>query len=170
MDYQRRIIEELSRNREVFRSLLSGKNPDEYFWRPSPDKWNLLEIVCHLHDEEVEDFKARVKHTLANNQNSPKPIDPEGWVKQRNYMGKDYESVLADFLMEREKSVEWLKGLADPRWENFYLHPKLGPLSAGFFLSNWLAHDYLHIRQINRYNYLFLKGSTDVNLSYAGDW
>jgi hypothetical protein len=37
-------------------------------------------------------------------------------------------------------------------------------------ISNWLAHDYLHIRQINRYCYEMLQQNTRQNLKYAGDW
>ena len=58
------IILQLAVNRDVFKPLLSGKTDGEYLWRPEPGKWTLLEIVCHLLDEEREDFRARVKHTL----------------------------------------------------------------------------------------------------------
>src|SRR6187401_1496873 len=50
-----RIIEELSRNREVISSLLTGMSVVDYTWKPQADKWNLLEIICHLYDEERED-------------------------------------------------------------------------------------------------------------------
>ena len=43
-------------------------------------------------------------------------------------------------------------------------------MSAKLFLTNWLAHDYLHIRQIIRYQYHYLKESTAIDLGYAGNW
>jgi uncharacterized protein YutE (UPF0331/DUF86 family) len=43
-------------------------------------------------------------------------------------------------------------------------------LSAKMIFKNWLAHDYLHIRQIIRLKFEYLKGFTGENLSYAGDW
>jgi hypothetical protein len=46
----------------------------------------------------------------------------------------------------------------------------LGRLSAGTFLSNWLAHDYLHIRQIIRLKYQYLQRQTRESLDYAGAW
>lgn len=164
------IIQELTRNREVFDRLLSGKKKDIYTWRPSIEKWSLLEIVCHLHDEEIEDFRARVQHTLERPETSPPPIDPVGWVKQRNYSGQDYETMVSKFLQERDKSVAWLQSLNSPNWQNAYQHKVLGQLSAGMFLANWLAHDYLHIRQINSYYFGILKQQSGQDLSYAGDW
>ena len=37
-------------------------------------------------------------------------------------------------------------------------------------LTNWLAHDYLHIRQIIKLKFDFLKDQSDEHLSYAGEW
>lgn len=34
--------------------------------------------------------------------------------------------------------------------------------------NNWLAHDYLHMRQIIKYQYL--KEKTNIDLQYAGNW
>jgi len=43
-------------------------------------------------------------------------------------------------------------------------------MTASMFFSNWLAHDYLHIRQITRLKYDYLKQLTNEDLSYAGTW
>jgi len=43
-------------------------------------------------------------------------------------------------------------------------------MSAKFILANWLAHDYLHIRQITRLKYDYLQDIPNENLSYAGNW
>jgi len=43
-------------------------------------------------------------------------------------------------------------------------------MSASLFLSNWLAHDYLHIKQIIALKYKFLEQFSGVSIKYAGDW
>jgi hypothetical protein len=50
------VVDRLERHISVLESLLKNKSKNEYFWRLSPKKWCLLEIVCHLFDEECEDF------------------------------------------------------------------------------------------------------------------
>jgi hypothetical protein len=55
-------------------------------------------------------------------------------------------------------------------WHNTHIHPQLGTVTASMFLSNWLAHDYLHIRQINELKYLYFKQKTDESLEYVGNW
>ncbi|MEO8665612.1 MAG: DinB family protein [Ignavibacteria bacterium] len=160
-------IENLSRNGNVFKELFSGIPEEEYLWRPQPEKWCLLEIVCHLYDEEQYDFRARTKHVLDNIQMSPPAIDPEGWVKSRNYIDQNYDETLEKFLNERKRSIEWLTSLKDPQWKNEYVH-KLGPMSAEFFLANWLAHDLLHFRQIISLLYNYTRYKTGVDVEYAG--
>lgn len=165
-----KMIDELARNRDVFKSLLMNISREEYLFKPTPEKWCLLEIVCHLYDEEREDFRARVKQVLADPEKLLLPIDPVGWVVEREYLKKDYTEMLQKFLYEREESVEWLQSLASPQWSNTVIHPKLGPLSAWLFLTNWLAHDYLHIRQVIKLKYDYLKTQSGEDLLYAGNW
>ncbi|MCG8310182.1 MAG: DinB family protein [Cytophagales bacterium] len=166
-----RIIELLNSNKGVFAHLFAGKGEKEYLWKPEPEKWCLLEIACHLLDEEREDFRMRVRTTLENPGKLPPSIDPVGWAKTRKYMQQDYEKMIGKFLEERSRSVAWLKSLKKPAWTNSYIHPDLGSLSSEHFLANWLAHDHMHIRQINRLQYQYLKSMAGgINLSYAGNW
>lgn len=164
------IINNLSQNHDVFSGLFSGVTSEQYLWRTAPGKWNLLEIVCHLYDEEMYDFRSRVKHTLESPERELQPIDPVGWVKSRNYIEKDYNEMVQKFLKERMFSIEWLHSLPSPNWQNAYQHKEWGPLSSEMFLANWLAHDYMHIRQINNIKFLYLKEASGQSLQYAGDW
>lgn len=164
------IVDGLERNRGVFERLLAGRTPAEQVWRPAPAKWSRLEIVCHLRDEEREDFHARVRHALAADPAPPAPIDPPGWVASRDYAAQDYATVLAEFLSERDASVRWLRGLESPNWDSALQHLQLGPMTARLFLANWLAHDALHLRQIVRYDFESLQRQSGEDLGYAGTW
>ena len=164
------IFEELKRNRKIFKVLLNNIHKEEYLWRQAPDKWCLLEIVCHLHDEEIEDFRTRVKYVLEDPAKELPPINPTVWVSERKYTDQNFDLKFKAFIKERKESIGWLKSLDDPQWENYYNHPKLGPMSAKLFLSNWLAHDLLHIRQILKLRFEYLKYISSEDLSYAGNW
>ncbi len=169
MDYQE-ITKELSSNKTIFRQLLTGLHQEMILWRPLPEKWCMLEIICHLYDEEREDFRARTIHVLENPGLKLPQIDPQGWVESRKYMEQDYQAKLHDFLEERTQSVQWLQNLAEPNWNNAYDHPKFGKMTAWLFLTNWLAHDYLHIRQVMKLKFEYLKLKTSEDLTYAGTW
>lgn len=164
------IIQQLEANKHVFAALLAAKEESTFKWKPDPASWSLLEIICHLYDEEREDFRTRVLNTLFSPGNHPPSIDPVGWVISRHYQDQNYEQKISDFLQERTSSVTQLKSLSSPVWENVYVHPTIGSISAYQFLANWLAHDYHHIRQINRRLYEYLKFASKESLAYAGDW
>lgn len=164
------IIQNLEQNQSVFESLFSGLSKETYMWKPRAEKWCLLEIVCHLHDEEREDFRARVKHVLETPDELFPPFDPIGLVKTHNYIEQNYGETVGKFLFERTHSLDWLKSLQTPKWENATPHPRLGPMSAWLLLNNWLAHDYLHLRQITRLKYQLLQTQSGQDLSYAGGW
>ena len=164
------IIRELDRDRILFRELLQGTARKEYTWKPRPESWCVLEVLCHLHDEEREDFRARVKFALQRPDGPLPSIDPQGWVSQRDYLGQDFDAMLEKFLHEREQSTAWLRSLKDPAWENAFSHPVLGEMTASKLLANWLAHDLLHIRQITRLRYDYLADRSGEDLGYAGTW
>lgn len=173
MNLHRYIIDQLAQHQDVFTHLLMIQNKNEILWKQTPDKWCLLEIVCHLIDEEKEDFRNRVKVCLESPGKTPFPINPEGWVKSKSYIKQDYEVKVSQFLEERSHSISWLKSLGDPQilqWKNGFTHVKLGFLTAEDFLRNWLAHDYLHIKQITRLKYDYLASISGETLHYAGVW
>ena len=164
------IIRQLENNRLVFQSQLTGLEESVYQFRPDHHSWTILEILCHLVDEEREDFRTRVKNTLITPAKKPPSIDPEGWVKNRNYAQQVYAERLETFLTERRASIKWLKSLEKPSWKNTYMHHTEGEMTAYGLLVNWLAHDYHHIRQINRRMYEYLQKKSGVRLGYAGNW
>ncbi len=164
------IIDSLSSNRTVFERLLKPVPEGLQRWRPADGQWSLLEVICHLYDEEREDFRPRTRLALNNGEGELLEINLEAWTKERAYIKRDYQTVLKEFLIERERSVKWLSNLERPDWEASLQHPQLGSMSASSFLANWLAHDFHHIRQINRIKYDWLKYRSGQDLNYAGKW
>jgi len=164
------IITELERNRKVFEALLVAMPKEMCFFRPALSSWCLLEVTCHLLDEEVYDFRTRVEHALKTPNALLKPISPKTWPVDHDYLDRDFQKVLEQFLEERTNSIIWLKGLENVQWDNAVSHPDLGKLRARTFLENWLAHDYLHIRQINKIKWAYLNQASNDDLDYAGNW
>src|SRR5204863_3064479 len=51
------LYQELQYSTEMIRALLSGVAPQAARLKPSAESWSILEVVCHLYDEEREDFR-----------------------------------------------------------------------------------------------------------------
>lgn len=162
---------QLAATAECIRALVADVGAEQARWKPSPEKWSILEVVNHLADEEVEDFRTRLDLTL-HRPGEPWPgIDPQGWVAARAYAERDLGESLDRFARERERSLAWLGALADPGWERAYVHPAAGRITAGSLLASWLAHDLLHVRQITRLRYQYLAARAHPHSpAYAGPW
>lgn len=140
-------------------------------WKPPSQNWSILEIVCHLIDEEREDFRKRIELTLDNPQKMWPSINPELWAVDRSYNQRNFQEMLNELESERATSVKWLKGLDQPNWYETYEHPHLGPIRAGDLVVSWVAHDQLHVRQIaKRKHEMINRDAGSFSSSYAGDW
>jgi uncharacterized damage-inducible protein DinB len=168
MNHQK-IKEHLRVNCDVFKYLLQSVSDDQARWKPTKDRWSILEVVNHLYDEEREDFRKRLELVLNNPAEPWPPIDPEGWVVQRNYNARNFKQSLHNFFDERENSLQWLNSLDLPNWQATHQHPQMGPMSAELILANWLAHDLFHMRQVTDLHFAYLaKVVNPVSLDYSG--
>src|SRR5581483_7339091 len=59
------LYDELAHGPEIVRALVSGITQAEARIKPAPDSWSVLEVVCHLCDEERDDFAAERARSLA---------------------------------------------------------------------------------------------------------
>lgn len=152
-------------------SLLGNVSDEDARWKPPSQNWSILEIACHLIDEEVEDFRKRIELTLDDSSQSWPPINPEIWAVDRQYNQQDLETKVAQFARERKSSIQWLKGLDEPDWFATYEHPQLGKIRAGDLLVSWVAHDQLHVRQIAKRKYEMInRDAGSFSYDYAGEW
>src|SRR5262245_52934790 len=66
----------LSWGASVLERLVQGVPDGQARWKPEPSQWSILEVVCHLGDEEVDDFRKRIELTLLDPERTWPPIDP----------------------------------------------------------------------------------------------
>jgi hypothetical protein len=164
------LYKEMESSTEMIRALLSGITQQAAQVKPSPDAWSILEVICHLYDEEREDFREHVDFILHRQNEEWHSIDPQGWVTARNYNGQGLARMQDKFFAEREASLKWLRGLSHPDWETTYTS-EYGTTCAGEMLACWIAHDNLHIRQlVELRRYRIERLSQPHTLEYAGEW
>lgn len=164
------LYRELQDSTEMIRALLLGLTAEEAGVRPSADSWSSLEVLCHLYDEEREDFREHLDFVLHRQGEDWHAIDPESWVSERRYNEQDFQAAQERFFAERRRSLEWLGGLSEADWETGYTSP-FGSMRAGDLLVSWVAHDNLHIRQLvelRRFRIEKIAGPYDIR--YAGEW
>ncbi|HJS19671.1 MAG TPA: DinB family protein [Anaerolineales bacterium] len=164
------LYQELRNSTDIINTLLLGISQEESQFKPTLESWSILEVTCHLYDEEREDFRDHLDFILHRQSEEWHQIDPQGWVTERKYNEQDFQLMQDKFFAERRKSLQWLKGLADAAWDTTYTS-QYGSTSAGEMFACWVAHDNLHIRQLVELRRAKIENITKPhNLEYAGDW
>lgn len=161
----------LSANADAIAALARGISDAQARWKPASEEWSILEVINHLYDEEREDFRTCLDLTLRKPEEAWPPINAVGWVTERGYNERELGPSLDALLRERRASLEWLAGIQNPDWNSIHRHPRIGDMAGGDVLAAWVAHDHLHIRQLNQLHWQYLSRSVaPVSLEYAGGW
>jgi hypothetical protein len=165
------LYQELANSAEMIRDLLAGVGQEEAQYKPSRGTWSILEVVCHLYDEEREDFREHLDFILHRQREDEwHPIAPQAWVKLRKYNERNFKTMRRKFFDEREKSLAWLKGIRNTNWRTTHTS-QFGSMRAGDMFASWIAHDNLHIRQLVELRRARIEKITKpYHIQYAGDW
>ena len=138
---------ELARLPVVLEPLLAGLDEATARTRPAEGEWSPVEILCHLRDEESEDFGARLR-VILDGTSEFTPIDPQRWAVERRYHDAKLPEVLEALRVRRQASLEMLASVSPKALEGSRPHKRLGTLSGGDILAAWVAHDRIHLTQL----------------------
>ena len=162
---------EITQSTEIIRAMLNGVSQADAQVKKSPRVWSILEVTCHLYDEEREDFRKRLQFILGDQEGIWPPITPFQWVITRKYNEQNFNKMKVKFFKEREISLAWLKTLKSTDWDIRYEVKKGRSISAGVMFASWVAHDNLHIRQLTELRRRLIEQKTKpYKIGYAGDW
>ena len=161
---------QLALNRDRVAALAQGVPEDQARWKPDPETWSILEVVCHLADEEEYDFPVRLKMILEESGKPWPAIDPAGWVSERKYNEGDLFETINRYLNLRNEALVWLDSIENPDWDMVYEAP-FGEVTAGDMFVSWATHDLLHLRQLVELQRSYLvEEAKPYRMDYAGDW
>jgi DinB superfamily len=137
----------LTRLPDALDALVGDLDAESARIRPAPDEWAPVEILCHLRDEETEDFGARLRAVIAG-ETSFAPISPAAWVEARRYREEDAREILDVVRARRRASIAYLEAIDPARLRTAISLGKIGPLSGLDLVVAWVAHDRLHLAQL----------------------
>src|ERR1043166_1347116 len=94
------LFQELQNSTEMIRALLAGISQEEAGRKPNLESWSILEVICHLYDEEREDFREHLDFILHRQNEEWHQIDPQRWVTERKYNEQDFAEMQKKFFAE----------------------------------------------------------------------
>jgi hypothetical protein len=164
------IMRQMAENAEAIRSFTGSISSEQAKWKPDPETWSMKEVMEHVYNEERGDFRAHIQEMFHA------PPQPWGALQPGWKPMESCQQALEGFLAERAASLAWLRALNAPDWD-LESRASFGPdggelvLKAGDVLVSWLAHDYLHIRQMNELQFAWNEHQgLPYSVEYAGGW
>ena len=164
------VIQQLAGNAVGFGALIETVTAEQEQWKPDSETWSMKEVMAHVYNEERMDFRLHLKEML----NDP----PQAWGERREaYLPvENCRQALESFLAERKASIDWLKEQSSANWDTesratFGPSEEVVVLRAGDVLVSWVAHDYLHLRQMIELLFAWNeKQALPYAVPYAGGW
>ena len=138
---------ELARMPAAVDALVAGLDESGARLRPAPGEWSPVEILCHLRDEETEDFGARLR-VILDGVPTFVPIDPERWAQERRYRDAALAVVVTAWRARRHGTLEMLATAAPEALMGSRALGRSGTLSGLDLLAAWVTHDRLHLTQL----------------------
>lgn len=126
------------------------ENLDEAAWKQksAAQDLSILELISHLHDVETEINSPRIDMVLSAENPFIAGVDSDPWIAERQYQTTRTPQVIAEFMTQRQCSIDKLAGLSAADWARPAKHSFFGPTTLLELVRFIAIHDIDHIRQV----------------------
>jgi hypothetical protein len=129
---------------------VSGLSDKVLRYKPSPEKWCILEILGHLVDIEVV-YAYRLRQMLADEKPVIAPMDQDAWARHLGYMETPAPESVALYGLNRHYNLRLLRRLKPSDLEKSAYHPELkGNVTVAEMVERLAGHGSNHLAQIER--------------------
>ena len=127
---------------------VSGLPEKALRYKPSPDKWCVLEVLGHLADVEII-YGYRLRQMLADTNPVIAPIDQDAWARNLNYLGSPPAELVAFYGLGRHHNLRLLRGLSLCDLSKSAFHPETKrEVTVADLVERISAHGAAHLQQI----------------------
>ena len=130
----------------VLRALVRDVSEDEARWKPSPDRWSIVQVLGHLCHVEANSLRYRAQVILTETNPEFPDYDPDKFVA--DFDRPSVAAALDEFERERAVSLELLRTITPDALLRTGRHAALGEVTITNLLNHWALHDLAHLRQI----------------------
>jgi hypothetical protein len=143
-------LQQAEKSPKLIAAAVSGMKPDVLRYKPSPEKWCILEILAHLADAEIV-MGYRMRQMLADANPTIAPIDQDAWARNLGYMQEVAAELVASYGLNRYANLRLLKRIKAADLEKGAFHPELNrKMTVAEIVERMAAHGPNHLQQIER--------------------
>jgi uncharacterized damage-inducible protein DinB len=125
--------------------LIKSKSDEKLQANPSPQKWSVRDILCHLADTEVA-FAYRLRQTVAEPHHIIQPYDQDAFAAE--YTHRNSREALDAFSAIRRWNVLFIRSAVPHALTKPVTHPERGTMTFQTILETMGGHDLNHLSQI----------------------
>ena len=131
-------------------AAVSGLPDKALRYKPSPQKWCILEILGHLADSEVI-FAYRFRQMLADKDPVIAPIDQDAWAKHLGYLDSSPAELVALYGLNRHATLQLLRRMKADDLKKSAFHPELkAAITVAEMVERMAGHGSNHLAQIEQ--------------------
>jgi uncharacterized damage-inducible protein DinB len=143
-------IEAAERSPKEIAAAVSGLPPQVLRYKPSAEKWSILEILGHLADIEIV-YAYRLRQMLADKKPVIAPMDQDEWAKNLGYMDTPAPELVALYGLNRHHNLRLLRRLKPSDLEKSAFHPEYQQaVTVATLVEKMSGHGTNHLQQIER--------------------
>ena len=117
-------------------------------WHPAPGEWCVKEVLGHIIEAERRGFAGRVRDFVARDEPACVGWDQEVVARERKDCARPLSALVDELSALRADSVKLVEGLPAAALSRGGAHPKVGRLTVGDVIHEWVHHDRNHLKQI----------------------
>ena len=143
-------IEAAEKSPKEIAAGVSGVSNEVLRYKPSPEKWSILEILGHLADIEIV-YAYRLRQMLADEKPVIAPMDQDSWAKHLGYLDTPAPELVALYGLNRHHNLRLLRRLKTEDLKKSAFHPEIkGDVTVATLVERMAEHGANHLAQIEK--------------------
>ena len=143
-------LEAAEKSPKEIAAAVSGLSPAALHYKPTPEKWSILEILGHLADIEIV-YAYRLRQMLADQNPVIAPMDQDAWARNLGYMDTAAPELVAIYGLNRHHNLRLLRRLKPADLEKSAFHPeRKQDVTVARLVEMMAGHGVDHLAQIER--------------------
>ena len=142
------VADVLEASGQAYAGTLRSLPPPAATWHPADGEWCVNECVGHIIEAEKRAFAGRIRIILGADNPELESWDQAAVEKARRDCERRPDELLREFEPLRRDSLELIRSLRTEVLMRAGSHPKVGRLTVGDLLHEWVHHDGNHLRQV----------------------
>jgi len=131
-------------------AAVSGLPETVLRYKPSPEKWCVLEVLGHLADIEIV-YGYRLRQMLADTKPVIAPLDQDAWVRNLGYMEAPPAELVAFYGIARHHNLRMLRRAKAADFSKSAYHPELQrEVTVAEIVERIGEHGASHLQQIEK--------------------